>query len=243
MTHAAETKNMALFCDFENVALGVREANYAAVRHRQGPRAAAAQGEHRRQEGLLRLEPLQGIQGGDARGVVRADRDSARAAVGQELRRHPHGRRCAGPLLHEGARRHVRHHQRRLGLLAAGQQAAREQQDRHRRRRQELDLRPADRQLRRVHLLRRPRAREAASPAVAQPRRRQAGPGRPPRPPRLPNRPGRQGRRVGHRRRRRRRPPRPSPPATRSRRPGTWSSRPTRPWSRSAARGRRSGAR
>jgi uncharacterized protein (TIGR00288 family) len=29
MTHQAETKNMALFCDFENVALGVREANYA----------------------------------------------------------------------------------------------------------------------------------------------------------------------------------------------------------------------
>jgi uncharacterized protein (TIGR00288 family) len=28
-THAAETKNMALFCDFENVALGVRDANYA----------------------------------------------------------------------------------------------------------------------------------------------------------------------------------------------------------------------
>lgn len=29
MTHQAETKNMALFCDFENVALGVRDANYA----------------------------------------------------------------------------------------------------------------------------------------------------------------------------------------------------------------------
>ncbi|HUX00872.1 MAG TPA: NYN domain-containing protein [Phycisphaerae bacterium] len=29
MTHAAETKNMALFCDFENVALGVRDAHYA----------------------------------------------------------------------------------------------------------------------------------------------------------------------------------------------------------------------
>ena len=29
MTHAAETKNMALFCDFENIALGVRDANYA----------------------------------------------------------------------------------------------------------------------------------------------------------------------------------------------------------------------
>ncbi len=29
MTHPSETKNMALFCDFENIALGVRDANYA----------------------------------------------------------------------------------------------------------------------------------------------------------------------------------------------------------------------
>lgn len=29
MTYRAETKNMALFCDFENIALGVRDANYA----------------------------------------------------------------------------------------------------------------------------------------------------------------------------------------------------------------------
>ncbi len=29
MTNRAETKNMALFCDFENIALGVRDANYA----------------------------------------------------------------------------------------------------------------------------------------------------------------------------------------------------------------------
>jgi len=29
MTHSAETKNMAVFCDFENVALGVRDADYA----------------------------------------------------------------------------------------------------------------------------------------------------------------------------------------------------------------------
>ncbi len=28
MTHPSETKNMALFCDFENVALGVRDAQY-----------------------------------------------------------------------------------------------------------------------------------------------------------------------------------------------------------------------
>ncbi|MGZ5071722.1 MAG: NYN domain-containing protein, partial [Usitatibacter sp.] len=29
MTTPADTKNMAVFCDFENVALGVREAKYA----------------------------------------------------------------------------------------------------------------------------------------------------------------------------------------------------------------------
>ena len=29
MTHPAETKNLAVFCDFENVALGVRDADYA----------------------------------------------------------------------------------------------------------------------------------------------------------------------------------------------------------------------
>src|SRR5512137_42436 len=29
MTHQPETRNMALFCDYENVALGVRDANYA----------------------------------------------------------------------------------------------------------------------------------------------------------------------------------------------------------------------
>jgi uncharacterized protein (TIGR00288 family) len=29
MTYRAETKNMALFCDFENIALGVRDAKYA----------------------------------------------------------------------------------------------------------------------------------------------------------------------------------------------------------------------
>ena len=28
MTQPAETRSMALFCDFENIALGVRDANY-----------------------------------------------------------------------------------------------------------------------------------------------------------------------------------------------------------------------
>ena len=29
MSHTVETQNMAVFCDFENIALGVRDANYA----------------------------------------------------------------------------------------------------------------------------------------------------------------------------------------------------------------------
>ena len=144
-----------------------------AVRHRQGARAPAAQGQHRRQEGVLRLGSLQGVQGADARGVVRADRNSARAPVGQEFGRHPHGRRRARPLLHQVARRDFRDHQRRLRFLAAGVQAAREQQGGDRRRRQEFDLRPADRELRRVHLLRRPGAR-AEEGGVAQGRRQES---------------------------------------------------------------------
>ena len=175
MANPNDTHSMALFCDFENVALGVREAKYAEVRHREGARAPAAQGQHRGEEGLLRLGPLQGVQDADARGRVRADRDPARAAVGQELGRHPHGGRCARPLLHQVARGYLRHHQRRLGFLAAGLQAARERQDGDRRRRQEIDLRPAHRQLRRVHLLRRPGARGGkAAQAVA--RREARGP-------------------------------------------------------------------
>ena len=56
-------------------------------------------------------------------------------------------------------------------------QAARERQDRDRRRREELDLRPADRQLRRVHLLRRPRARRRAE-APRRAKKRAAKPAR-----------------------------------------------------------------
>ena len=43
---------------------------------------------------------------------------------GKKQRRHPHGRRCARPLLHEVPRRYLRHRQRRLRLLAARQQTA-----------------------------------------------------------------------------------------------------------------------
>ena len=37
MTYRAETRNMALFCDFENVALGVRDAKYKTIFYCDGP--------------------------------------------------------------------------------------------------------------------------------------------------------------------------------------------------------------
>jgi len=41
MNANAETHNMALYCDFENVALGVRDAN-DRLRHPEGAGAAVA---------------------------------------------------------------------------------------------------------------------------------------------------------------------------------------------------------
>ena len=112
----------------------------------------------------MRLGALQGLQGHHARGELRADRNPACAPVGQKFGRHPPGGGCAGPVLHQVARQHLRHHQRRLGLFAAGVQAAREQQAGDRRGREAVHVRPADRQLRRIHLLRRPGARKPARP-------------------------------------------------------------------------------
>ncbi len=60
-------------------------------------------------------------------------------------------------------------------LLAAGLEAQGERQVRDRRRGQELDLEPADRQLRRVHLLRGPRARDARPAVDRQPAEEEAG--------------------------------------------------------------------
>ncbi len=63
MTQRAETRNMALFCDFENIALGVRDANYAQFDIGKVLERLLLKGQYRRQEGLLRLGTLQGFQG------------------------------------------------------------------------------------------------------------------------------------------------------------------------------------
>jgi hypothetical protein len=107
------------------------------VRHQARAGAPAAQGQHRGQEGLLRLgRATRSSRRRCTRLQLRTDRNSPCAPVRQELGRHPHGGGCAGPLLHQEPRRHLRHHQRRLRLLAAGLQAARERQAGDRRRRE-----------------------------------------------------------------------------------------------------------
>ena len=139
------------------------------LRNPKGPRTPPAQGPHRREESLLRLRPLQGIQARPARGGFRTHRDPAPAPVGEKFRRHPHGRGRARSLLHEKPCRHLRHHQRRLRFFAAREQAARERQDRHRRRGEKFHVRPLHQQLRRIPVLRRSRACRSAVRADGRP--------------------------------------------------------------------------
>ena len=72
MNHFPDTVSMAMFCDFENVALGVRDANYEKfdiklVLERLLLKAASCP-----RRPLLRLGSLQGLQGGDARGQLQS---------------------------------------------------------------------------------------------------------------------------------------------------------------------------
>ena len=193
---------MALFCDFENVALGVRDAKYAKFDINKVLERLLLKGSIVVKKAYCDWDRYKEFKAPMHEASFELIEIPHVRHVGQELGRYPHGRRCARPLLHQGARRHLRDHQRRLRLFAAGQQAAREQQDRDRRGREELHVRPADRQLRRVHFLRRPGAREAKKQrALASARPREEG---------------------GAEDRRRTRP-------TRSRKRSTWCWRPSRP--------------
>jgi hypothetical protein len=149
---------MALFCDFENIALGVRDAKFAAFDIQKVLERLLLKGSIVVKKAYCDWDRYKGFKAAMHEAAFELIEIPARAPVRQELRGHPHGGRCPGPLLHQVACRHLRDHQRRLRLLAAGQQTAREQQGRDRRWREEFHLGPADRQLRRVRLLRRPGA-------------------------------------------------------------------------------------
>jgi hypothetical protein len=151
---------MALFCDFENIALGVRDAKYEKFDIAQVLERLLLKGSivvkkaycdwdrykafkapmHEASFELIEIPHLRqsGKNSADIRMVVDAlDLCYTKAHVETFV-------------IISGD----------FGLLAAGIEAAREQQDRDRRRRQEFHVRPVDRELRRVHLLRRSGARE-----------------------------------------------------------------------------------
>ena len=155
--------NLAVFCDFENIALGVRDAKLTHFDIRPIVERLLLKGSivakkaycdwqrYKEHKPTMHEAAFELIEIPHAR---QSGKNSADIRDG--------GRR-ARPLLHEGAHRHVRHRLRRLRLLAPGEQAAREREVGDRGRREERDLRPPGEQLRRVHLLRRPGGGEATA--------------------------------------------------------------------------------
>ena len=141
MSNQNDTRNMALFCDFENLALGVREAKYDQFDMKKVLERLLLKGSIVVKKAYCDWERYKEFKATMHEAAFETDRNSACAAIGQELRRHPHGGGRARSLLHEIACGHLRHHQRRFGFFAAGVEAAREQQGRDRRRRQAFDLR------------------------------------------------------------------------------------------------------
>ena len=174
--HAADERKIALFCDLENIALGVRDSEIKKFDIDLVLERLLEKGKIIVKKAYCDWERYTEYKRTFHEAGDRADRHPAEVLLGQELRRHQDGGRRHGPLLLQGAPRHLRAALRRLRLLAAGLQAQGEQQVRDRRRREELVVEPPDRQLRRVHLLRGHLARQHSRPrcsrASARSRRR-----------------------------------------------------------------------
>jgi len=114
---------MAVFCDFENVALGVRDAKYAGLRHRQGAQRLLLRGSIVVKKAYCDWERYRDFK-----------KDMHEASF--ELIEIPHVRMSgknsatsAWSSMHSISatpisRRYIRHRQRRLGFLSAGLQAA-----------------------------------------------------------------------------------------------------------------------
>jgi len=104
-----------VFCDFENVALGVREAKYAQFDMDKVLERLLLKGSIVVKKAYCDWERYKEFKPAMHAASFEMSR-SRTCASRQELGRHPHGGRRARPLLHQGARRHLRHRQRRLGF-------------------------------------------------------------------------------------------------------------------------------
>ena len=163
----AEEPRIAVFVDYENLAIGVRNMRKGNFKIDLVLRRLLEKGRIVYKRAYCDWGKYRNARPRVPRAGRRDDRHPAVEGERQEQRGHPHGGRRARPLSPEAAHRHVRAALRRQRLLAAGREAQGERQARDRLRREELDLRSADRELRRVHLLRRPGARRREAEAHA----------------------------------------------------------------------------
>ena len=170
-----EARSLAVFCDFENVALGVREAKYAQFDMEKVLERLLLKGSIVVKKAYCDWERYKEFK-------------AAMHEAAFELIEIPHvrqsGKNSADIRMVVDALDlcYTKAHVDTFVIVSGDSdfsplvsQAARERQDRDRRRREELDLRPADRQLRRVHLLRRPGARRRAEAPRGEEARRDAG--------------------------------------------------------------------
>ena len=119
MASSSDTTSMALFCDFENIALASATPNTKNSTSSRCSNACSPRGSIVVKKAYCDWERYKGFKATMHEANFELI-EIPRPAVRQELGRHPHGRRCPRSLLHEGARRHLRHHLRRFRLLAAG---------------------------------------------------------------------------------------------------------------------------
>ena len=102
---ANETKTMAMFCDFENVALGVRDAKYDKFDIKKVLERLLLKGSIVVKKAYCDWERYKSFK-------APMHEASFELIEIPHVRRHPHGRRRTRPLLHEVPRRHVRAHHR-----------------------------------------------------------------------------------------------------------------------------------
>ena len=170
-----DEQRLALFIDFENIAIGVRDAHYRKFDVNLVLERLLDKGKLLVKKAYADWHRYSDYKRSLPRGRHRAHRGPAEVRGRQELRGHPAGRGRHGHELPEGAHQLLRGGFGRQRLLAPREQAQGEQQVRDRAGGEELHLRPAHRELRRVHLLRGPRARPAAPAAGDRERPREGG--------------------------------------------------------------------
>ena len=155
-----QTSNMALFCDFENIALGVRDAKYDDLDITRVLERLLLKGSIVVKKAYADWERYKTFKRGmheaafeliDIPHVRQSGKNSADIRLVVDARS-----TCATPSRHVDTFVII---SGRFGLLAPGEQAPGERQDGGRARGQEFDLGSAAGELRRVHLLRRSGAR------------------------------------------------------------------------------------